>query len=135
MASSSSSHASSDQSPLQHVWTTTVGNVLTIPFSGNPGVKIAFDNETLEVGEIIDSLLFDNFWNILVEETNRYAHQILDTNQSRRQSRISDWIDTSVKEMKTFFGLLLHIWAHVLNRELKIIGRQILCSNLNFGRL
>ena len=67
MASSSSSPASSNQSPSQHVWATTADNVLTIPFNENPGVKIALDNETLEVGGIIESLLSEDFWNILVE--------------------------------------------------------------------
>ena len=70
---------------------------------------IAFDNETLEVAGFINSIFFDKFWTLLVEETNGYARQKSHNNQSRVQSGISDWIDTALKENKSFFGLLLHM--------------------------
>ena len=107
---------------------TEVGNVLTIHLLLNPGAKKAFDNDTLEVGGNIDSIFSDEFWTLLVDETNRYAHQILDNKQSRRQSPNSDWIDTMVKETKSLFGLMC-ILGHVLYHELKVIRLQMLCSN------
>ena len=61
MTSSSFSLASSNQSPVSHVWATDVGDVLTIPFNGSPGVKIAVNNDLLEVDGVIDSMLLTSF--------------------------------------------------------------------------
>lgn len=42
-------------------------------------------------------------WNLLVIETNLYAHQFLASHQLKPHSRFHQWSDVTVIEMKTFF--------------------------------
>jgi hypothetical protein len=44
---------------------------------------------------------------ILVEETNRYAHQIRSSNNLKPNSRLRKWEDVSHEEMSAFLGLWL----------------------------
>jgi hypothetical protein len=44
---------------------------------------------------------------ILVEETNRYAHQIRNSNNLKPNSRLKKWEDVSHEEMSAFLGLWL----------------------------
>lgn len=52
-------------------------------------------------------------WNILVSETNKYAHEII-TNKTksgkmRPYSRLQKWVDVTVSEMKKFISLIINM--------------------------
>lgn len=49
----------------------------------------------------------DDFWNLVTNETNRYAQKVLSTKQLKPQSRFHKWYDVSVSEMKAFLALHL----------------------------
>ncbi|XP_054259935.1 piggyBac transposable element-derived protein 4-like [Macrosteles quadrilineatus] len=50
-------------------------------------------------------------WNMLVTETNRYAHSRMATLERcgllAPQSRFRKWVDVTVEEMKSYIGILL----------------------------
>ncbi|XP_014669491.1 PREDICTED: LOW QUALITY PROTEIN: piggyBac transposable element-derived protein 4-like [Priapulus caudatus] len=53
--------------------------------------------------------LSDHFWDILVLETNRYAQQYLEAEDTvlKPKSRYHDWYEVTIVEMKAFFALHL----------------------------
>ena len=63
------------QSTVADVWFSDVGYVLTILFNGNPAVRIAYDNESLEVGEMIDSIFSDESKTVTNLRWDRYYYK------------------------------------------------------------
>ncbi|CAI9726734.1 Hypothetical predicted protein [Octopus vulgaris] len=59
-----------------NTWSYTVTNPPNFPFTATPGLKIELNTNT--IGEAIDQFLTEEFWTVLIEETNAYAMQILD---------------------------------------------------------
>uniref|UniRef100_A0A3Q1EFJ1 PiggyBac transposable element-derived protein domain-containing protein n=1 Tax=Acanthochromis polyacanthus TaxID=80966 RepID=A0A3Q1EFJ1_9TELE len=54
------------------------------------------------------SLFMDGeFWSLLINETNRYAHQFLEKEELKLNFRFHDWYDVTVPEMKAFMALHL----------------------------
>uniref|UniRef100_A0A3P8TSD3 PiggyBac transposable element-derived protein domain-containing protein n=1 Tax=Amphiprion percula TaxID=161767 RepID=A0A3P8TSD3_AMPPE len=54
------------------------------------------------------SLFLDaEFWSLITNETNRYAHQFLEREELKPNSRFHDWYDVTVPEMKAFMALHL----------------------------
>lgn len=85
-------------------WAKPIGNqpILT-PFVGTPGFKIF--NQTYEKQEDIYFLFMsDEFADLVVTETNRYAQQCLSRPAS---SRLDEWIATDKNEIKRFFRLIM----------------------------
>ncbi len=57
--------------------------------------------------DFLSLFLTDDFWNLITNETNRYAHQFLNSQQLKPNSRFHAWYDVSVSEMKAFLALHL----------------------------
>ncbi|KAM4544857.1 piggyBac transposable element-derived protein 4-like [Odontesthes bonariensis] len=57
--------------------------------------------------DFLSLFLNDEFWNLLVTETNRYAQQFLASHQLKPHSRFHKWSDVTVSEMKAFISLHL----------------------------
>lgn len=57
----------------------------------------------------------DNFWEILVSKTNRYAQQFLNSTELGPKSRFRDWYDVTVSEMKVFISL--HLSMGLVNKS------------------
>ena len=94
-----------------YTWSDTPSDPPNFPFTAIPGVNFQYVIETINVGELIDLFFSEDLWNLLVEETNRYAVQMMENKQIRRSSRITSWKETDTSEMKCFIGLLLHMGA------------------------
>ena len=58
-------------------------------------------------------------WELMVDETNRYAAQILSTNTANQPSA---WTPTNVPEMMAFVALLLYPWASTKDLNTACIG-------------
>ncbi|XP_022181583.1 piggyBac transposable element-derived protein 4-like [Myzus persicae] len=83
-----------------------------IIFSQNSGLKV----QTAGHKEIdyFNLLVSDSFYNLVIDETNLYAVEIL--SKSSAQARISHWKDLTVDEFKVFLGLLFHTGTIRLNK-------------------
>ena len=57
--------------------------------------------------EPVAFLSFYTVWDLLVEETNRYAHHRIHTTPPPRRGILSTWRDTCREEMMAFIGLIL----------------------------
>ena len=86
-------------------WSHYRGRQKEFEFSGKSGVQIALENPS--VLDIFQLFIDDEVIQLMVKETNRYAHQILEANTVTRTSRLAKWHDTCASEMKQFIGLLL----------------------------
>lgn len=51
--------------------------------------------------------LGDDFWELVTEETNRYARQMLSSAELKPKSRFHKWCSITILEMKAFFALHL----------------------------
>ncbi|CAK9832658.1 PiggyBac transposable element-derived protein 4 [Anthophora retusa] len=85
-------------------WADPIGNQPRLtPFVGTPGFKTC--NQTYEKPEDIYFLFMsDEFFDLVVTETNRYAQQCLSKQTSYR---LDEWIATDKNEIKRFFGLIM----------------------------
>lgn len=61
-------------------------------------------------------LFTDELIELIVQETNLYAVEIFLASSGNLTSRISQWKDTSVEEMKIFLALLFHTGTIRTNR-------------------
>lgn len=76
------------------------------PFTGNPGIKVSISDaeDPLEYFR----LFFDeNMINCIVQETNRYANNHIETARLTPSSRSLKWNDITNEEMNKFIGFLL----------------------------
>jgi hypothetical protein len=74
----------------------------TEPVGPIPEIQGMADKKAID---FLALFLSDEFWNILVVETNRYAHQYLDTHQLPPHSRYGEWTDVTLPIMKAFIAL------------------------------
>ena len=70
-------------------------------FTGNPGPTCDF--ATLSAVEFFKLYYCQLVWDMLVDETNRYAQQTIDSNPDQQVS----WHPTNVPEMMAFVALLI----------------------------
>lgn len=57
--------------------------------------------------DFLSLFLCEDFWNLLTNETNRYAQQFLSSQELKPKSRFRDWYDVTISEMKAFLSLHL----------------------------
>ena len=76
-------------------------------FTGNSGIKVPLPNDP-STGDILSLFLTDEFFDMLVEQTNLYAAQYKRNNPNLPpHSRAHEWFDTTRPEMKQFVALSL----------------------------
>ncbi|KAL4104628.1 hypothetical protein QTP88_019922 [Uroleucon formosanum] len=80
--------------------------------SCTPGIKYIPEDQPIDY---FNFLFADELLDLLVEETNAYAVDILLSTTSNN-ARISTWFDTNKSEMKLFFSLLFHMGTIKLAR-------------------
>ena len=51
----------------------------------------------------------DKVLSIIVEETNQNAQHYMSSHCIKSHNRLSKWKDTSIKEIKKFFGLMMYM--------------------------
>ena len=72
-------------------------------FKGAQAPHISVRGESVDI--IIKAIFNDDFWELLVEETNLYADQYFGTQNLSPHARARDWVPVTVPEMKKFIGL------------------------------
>ncbi|XP_025425937.1 piggyBac transposable element-derived protein 4-like [Sipha flava] len=115
----------------QYDWLTkspTVENIFSI---GIPGLKYIPEGD--QPIDYFNFLFTDELLDLLVEETNAYAVDILLSTTSNN-ARISTWFDTNKSEMKLFFSLLFHMGTIKLARIEDYWKTNILLRALHFSR-
>ncbi|KAF7414956.1 hypothetical protein HZH68_003445 [Vespula germanica] len=89
------------------IWFNPIGNQPNLKtFSGISGINIS-NTKVLECRSPIDfySLFFnEEIIQMIVNQTNLYANQMIEKNQSER---LSKWIPTNIHEIKQLFGLIM----------------------------
>lgn len=131
-------------------WTEYEGRHKTFTFTGNSGLQIDVA-EDITPFDAFTLFVDDEIINIIVVETNRYAEQKFNNNQTKSKSRMTKWVPTDSEEIKKFLGLL--IWMGLVrlgsipsywstsdiyknNVAAKIMSRnrfELLLSNIHFS--
>ena len=81
------------------------------PFSDSHGLKIPVPIEAKAV-DFLGLLFGEPVFDLIVEETNRYARQKL----ARSAARLAKWTDVNKRELKAYFGLCIIIGINTLPR-------------------
>lgn len=118
-------------STSDYTWSNRQPIVTRIPFSKSKGLKIfPQGNEPIDYF----NLLFDDrLFELIVNETNKYAVQVFLSGSGGSSSRITAWKDTNIQEMKLFIGLLFHTGTIRVNR-LEDYWKTSELFNINFFR-
>jgi len=103
------------------------------PFSGQPGLQVSLTdcNDPLEYLRLF---LDDEFIDVIVKETNRYAEQTMTRTPQRRMSRTRQWEPVTKDDIWLFIGILVlqsvirkpqqhWYWSHNRLLETPIIRR------------
>lgn len=94
-------------------WLLDPTDVNYIEFSVTPGLKcMPKGNKPIDY---FNFLVTDEFFDLIVEETNAYALEIF-LNRTNENARINCWVDTNRAELKIFFGLFFHMGTIRLSR-------------------
>ncbi|XP_045446632.1 piggyBac transposable element-derived protein 4-like [Melitaea cinxia] len=98
-------------------WSTINEGMKTFDFleTENVGLKVLVSNESKAI-DFLSLFLDDEFLTYIVRETNKHAIDVLTKPGVTLKSRITDWKDTNVAEIKVFFGIILHMGIIRLNR-------------------
>ena len=95
------------QAALEAQWLSVDREPNVPPFTGTPGIKVPLPNNP-STGDYLNLFLTDDFFDILVEQTNLYAAQYKRNNPNLPpHSRANEWVDTTRAEMKQFIALSL----------------------------
>ena len=70
-------------------------------FTGAPGVKPEDLDSTSSVLDIFGKFFTPELWELMVEETNRYARQ----NPRKESKKMKAWVNTTVEELKRYVGV------------------------------
>ncbi|KAG5865753.1 PiggyBac transposable element-derived protein 4, partial [Gonioctena quinquepunctata] len=120
------------QTPADITWVENPAVMRNMPFSGQQGLKVNIPGEGRPI-DFFTLLADDEFFDLLVNETNAYAALVLLNDPNPRpQSRISRWKPVDRQEMTVFFGLLFHMGIIQLPR-LRDYWRKHRLYNLPFG--
>ena len=98
-----------EQERLERIWKKE-GKQSVIPdFTAQSGINANVNEETDTV-DFLDLFLDDEFFKLVVDQTNLYAAQYIAAHpELPPHSRIRKWVDVSIPEMKTFLSLYLLI--------------------------
>lgn len=94
----------SQPSTTEHWGDIQVSNV-QFPFTGPSGFQ--YDVNKSDPIAIFNQFLTDEIIELIVNETNRYAHQYLASVQMKPRSMMKKWVDCTAKEIKTLFGIVM----------------------------
>ncbi|GFO04148.1 PiggyBac transposable element-derived protein 4 [Plakobranchus ocellatus] len=84
-----------------------------LPFTGNSGVTE--QPEDLSPLGFLKLMIDDDMIENIVRETNRYAAESLRGKALTPKSRFKKWVDVTVQEMWTFFGLIIAMGLVVID--------------------
>lgn len=93
------------------LWSNNVSKLHRFPFTGIEGLKKYIpgtgSSNDLRPIDVFLSFCNQDVFELIVEETNRYAHQMISKRALTRSSRMNRWKDTDTMEIKKFFGIVM----------------------------
>ena len=96
-----------EQERLGRIWEKEDKQPVIPDFTPQSGINANVNEETYTV-DFLGLLLDDEFFKLLVDQTNLYAAQYLAAQlELPPHSRIRKWVDVSIPDMKTFLSLYL----------------------------
>lgn len=102
------------QGSTSTIWRDT-GMLRNFPFKKQQKLLVPIPGEGRPV-DFFKMIIDDNFLQTISEQTNKNAVDILCQPQTSEKSRITEWKDVTVDEMKIFIALLLHTGTISLSR-------------------
>ncbi|KAL4132042.1 hypothetical protein QTP88_009263 [Uroleucon formosanum] len=96
-----------------YTWVDDKPSINKINFNENSGLKVQPEGD--QPIDFFNLLLTSDFYSLVVKETNNYAADLY-MNRSSDKSRISNWVDVDIDELKIFFGLLFHTGTIKMSR-------------------
>lgn len=93
------------QNQTSNTWGDCQVTVRQYPFTGKPGQQYDFD-KTNPLG-VFAQFVTEEIINLMVEETNRFARQLLAAAPVKRRSIMKKWVDCTPTEIKQFLGILI----------------------------
>lgn len=104
----------SNDGAAANVWEDVSDSMKHFQFTKQQGLLVAppVNNSPPEFFQLIAD---DDFYNLVVEETNKYAVDVF-LSGIGEHSRITKWKPLTVPELRIFFGLLLHMGTIRINR-------------------
>ena len=98
---------SEEQERLERIWKKEDKQPVIPDFTAESGINANISEETDTV-DFLGLFLNDEFFKLLVDQTNLYAAQYIAAHpELPSHSRIRKWVDVSIPEMKTFLSLYL----------------------------
>lgn len=94
-----------DQAAFQ--WSSTPTARTRLQFSGNSGLQVNVDN-TEDPLSVFQLFLTEDILNVIVTETNRRAAQLMSQTGVRPQSRLNNWTDVCINELRVFIAIILY---------------------------
>lgn len=95
-------------------WVSLPSSIKTIPFTGNPGLIVPVSGSHKPI-DYFYLLATDEFFNLIVRETNIYAETVKSKNVLPK-SRSVPWKNVTKEELRMFLGLVLHMGNIRLSR-------------------
>lgn len=92
------------------VWKNEPNNNKVWHFSRIPGIeKLTLDaiGQNITPVRIVNAILKEDFWEIIVTETNRYEKQVMGEETRQIKSFEQKWRETYVDELKAYFALCI----------------------------
>lgn len=102
------------QGSTNTIWRDT-GMLRKFPFKKQQKLLVPIPGEGRPI-DFFKMIIDDNFLQTISEQTNKNAVDILCQPQTSEKSRITEWKDVTVDEMKIFIALLLHTGTISLSR-------------------
>ena len=99
-------------SETEYLWdeVSTVKSPTAIPYQLTPGPNLAQDCDFETPQDYFTSFFSEEVFELIVKETNVYANLLRDKQQPLApRSRLANWKDVDVAEMKAFIGLILNM--------------------------
>ena len=92
---------------LQNKWS-NVDHTPDVPvFTGNHGLQVQLPNNHTDM-DILDLFLTNEFYHLVIEETNRYAKQYFEENiDLSKFARARQWKELHTTELQLFFAITL----------------------------
>ncbi|KAJ8932643.1 hypothetical protein NQ318_002940 [Aromia moschata] len=109
----SSDDGNSNDAQTTFVWNDTPA-LENIIFSGNPVLRVPHPGNNSY--DFFSLLVTDELLNHIVEQTNEYAEEVFLNKSTKEKSRITEWKDVTLKELKVFLGIWFHMGNIRINR-------------------
>ena len=76
-------------------------------FLENEGLNVRLDPNSSEL-DFLELYLTDEFYNVIVRDTNRFAAQFIESNPEKEDSRyVGSWTDVTKEEIKAFLAIII----------------------------